>query len=128
MCVELIFGKDKVSVKNAFRLRNRVLAQDTRNAASYVDEEVYWDGWVREEDVPKWMAAGSWRRVEIFATKFNQRGRIYDVPPGHIVKGIAFSTGERTILKVVTREAIGKEIEVQERFALTGRRQLVQRS
>lgn len=130
MCVELVFGSDSVSVKNEFKPKGRVLIQDDdgsfyTNKAHEVRNEVYWDGWIQQEQVANWIARGAWKRAEIFATKFNQRGRIYDVPPGQVIKGIAFRTSERTILKVVTREAVGKETEVQARFALTGQRRLI---
>lgn len=122
MCVELVFGDDSISVKKDFNPKGKVILGNVR-----VREEIYWDGWVRKEDVSNWMRRGKWRRAEVLANKFNQRGRVYDVLPGHAVKAIAFRTNEKVILKVVTREAVGKEEDVQKRFALTGTRQLVTR-
>ena len=129
MCVELAFGNENIPVKNSFDAKGRVLVRDEelKLGATPVLDEIYWDGWIREEDKVKW-TSGQWCPAEILATKFNQRGRWYDVPPGQIIKGIAFNTGERIILKVVTREAVGKEAKVQDRFAATGRRILVPRS
>ena len=131
MCLELIFGDETVSVKSSFRSNGKVLVQDedvssNSNKAHKIQTEIYWDGWVKEEQASAWIERPIWRKAEIFAIKFNQRGRVYDVPPGEVVKGIAFSTDKRTILKVITREAVGKEREVQDRFALTGKRKLVE--
>lgn len=121
MCVEITIANNHISVRTEFDSLGRILIQKESNSlmSDEVKRKVYWDGWIRKEDAYKWTNK-SWRRAEIFASEFNQRGRQYDVPPGQIIKGIAFNTNEKTILKILTRKALGKEADVQERFAFTG--------
>ncbi len=130
MCVELAFGNENISVGNEFDPDGRVIIQQYKPCfnAERPTDLVYWEGLIKQEDVSQWTKSGQWTRAEIFASKFNQRGRWYDVPSGQIIKGIALNTSERIILKIVTREAVGKETYVQNRFASTSSRQLVLRS
>jgi hypothetical protein len=124
MCIELELG-ETIKVKESFQLKGRILVQTKPNEAKEIprDYPIYWDGWVRSENEKHYLL-GSWERIDIFATKFNQLGRWYDVPKGDVVKGIALDRGERIIIKVTTRDAVGFEKEVQKRFAQIDRRTL----
>lgn len=126
MCIEFILGGKNILVRKEFDGNQRVLVQTNppNLDAEIIKDRVFWDGWIKEEDAHKWTALG-WSRTEIFATKFNQRGRWYDVPSFEVIKGLTFNAGPRLILKLLTRESIGKELDVQDRFVLTGERLLI---
>ncbi len=130
MCVEFTLGGENVKVKTEFFPKGLVLIENSPQLciAEQVscNESLYWDGWVQKEQVSNY-TIGTWRKAEIFATKFNQRGRWYDVPKGEIIKAIAFSSDDRVVFKIVTRLAVGLEKKVQERFAMTSNRFLIEK-
>jgi hypothetical protein len=94
------------------------------NGRAYIDTPVYWDGWAREESLDDWIEKG-WTKAHVECEKYSvltpRVRRNYELPTGHSINGVASVIGNKMVLRVVTREAKGKEKEVKLRFASIGR-------
>jgi len=116
------------NVREEFDPKGKVFVQENPPSldGTVINKPIYWDGWAREEGLQdKWLNQGPWMRAEILASSFNERGRDYEIPMGHAIRAIVMERPDRFVLKIVTREAEGKEIEVRDRFAATTLRRLV---
>jgi len=113
MCTEItIIGKTN-SVRKFFPGAGKILIQNKYPSlkANIIEDDIYWDGWVKEDDIPTWINK-SWLRAEVHVDSFKQRNRIYELNQEYCLKGIVFSSSENLILKIVTRPSEGKELKV----------------
>jgi hypothetical protein len=128
MCIELAFDKTVVQIESNFDSLGRIMVQRNRFTieGTQLFGEVYLAGLVKKEDKSEWIS-NSWCSVEILATGFKQNGKWYNVPSGQVIRGIIFNTSEKYILKIITRESIKQETDIQDQPIETGRRILVLR-
>jgi len=77
--------------------------------------EGVWDGFAKEETLESWLSR-DWSPCDIKAEAYTERGRIYDIPSGYVLRGIVRTFGQRSIVKVITREPWGLETGVNNRW------------
>ena len=125
MCGSLKFGEEEVRVKTEFDPEGKLLIRDSPTSTNGRTPSlpVYWEGWAWNEKMhsfvdnkgnqkPGWLTSGHWKRAEVLATEFNEKFRWYKVPPHQTVKAIVLELNDKVIMKLLTREARGKEILV----------------
>lgn len=127
MCGSLKFNERVITLRTPFKPDGKVLIQEDnmKLSAFRTNKEIYWDGWAKKESLTeKWLCKENWVSAEILATSFNERGNDYEIPCGYSIRAIALELPHRVVIKIVTREAEGKEKRVHDRFALTLPRRL----
>lgn len=123
----LEFGSTIIKVRETFDGGDRVLVRQSPTIREGIIPMVpiYWEGWAWQERLHKWidpdsgtmrigwLDTGKWKLAEILATRFNEGPRWYEVWPHHAVRGIILLRGDRAILKILSRPAVGNERRTQ---------------
>jgi hypothetical protein len=91
----------------------------TSPSSGVIPTNSVWEGFARKETLQeKWLSRG-WEKAEVIAAAYTEKGREYQVFPGECISAVAKPSfddrGEFMSIRIVTREAVGKERRVYSR-------------
>ena len=112
MCNALFLEGVQIKQEEGAKINGSILLQPSPTSliGERIKGDIFLSGWVQEEKKSEWMSRGPWMPVEIFADAYVVRGKVYEVPKGKVIRGLALATREELVIRILTRKAEGLEV------------------